>query len=422
MILIDSRRRIVEKKEEKTSPQLDTQLVAENDILKNVAAKTVRKLFRIFLEDSYDSDNLTTEDFISWIEDLCQDGKVTGAILEYGDQFTAEQMWQEFKDDPKFVEVIVKLCEAIGWINHDGYYLDGDSEPTREKPDAKKLFIEYMRLTPKGKKDISMQYLRDAYFKDRYPEQVKVSTVEEIEENLNQDDTKVNEDVESSMPVQFLPKDQIIEYVKNIPEARAAKYDEEGNKIANAVPPKFFKLGYFKELTPSSKYRGGRKASPEDPVVRIFKATEYSKLYTGADYENLGAVKRYRKETGVARSGERTGFSYSGENDLKNKIGSYANGSDGVLQAYIADDSRQRVKFFISINDGDLQEVTRNEVAKYLSASEAARLLTSDGGPTTKQVITHDDETTDVLFNPQRVNRFKIDKIYMIGSLGKSLM
>lgn len=277
-----------------------------------------------------------------------------------------------------------------------------------------KLIVEILRMSNKEEEKEVFAILRDIYFKNDYSK-LKYTTFKV---------PVLQEDVNSSLPAKALSHDELIDYIDSIPVAQAAQYDEEGNKIANAKPPVFFKLGYLRELKDiAAKYRGGRGSTPEDPMVRVFKATEYSKLYTGADYEALKAVKQYRKETGIARSGEKTGFSYGNENGdtVVNKIGRYADGSE-ALQAYIANDSRQKVKYFISLNDEDLHEATREEVAQYLTPAGARNILNPAPVAKTKSTETDAEGNQTTTYNPQQVNRFKISNIYMIGNLGQSIM
>ncbi len=243
-----------------------------------------------------------------------------------------------------------------------------------------------------------------------------------LDEQVEVKEEVVNEDVESSLPVRPLPEGELIDYINNIPVAKGVEKAEDGTVIAKARPTCFFKLGYFKEVDVASKYRGGRGSTPEDPRVRVFKAVEYSKLYTGADYENLGAVKDFRKNTGIERSGEKTGFSYQGEGTTVNKIGTYANG-DKALQAYLANNCQTRSKYFISLNDEDLREATREEVAQYLTPANANKLLNPEARPKTREVSTNAESGEEtVVFNPQAVNRLKLDNIYMIGNLGNSII
>jgi len=246
--------------------------------------------------------------------------------------------------------------------------------------------------------------------------------IQKLQEALKNRRLKLKESVESSIPVHAIPQNELVDYINNIPVAKGIEKAEDGTIIAKARPTCFFKLGYFKEVQVAAKYRGGRGSTPEDPKVRVFKAVEYSKLYTGADYENLASVKQFRKETGTERSGEKTGFSYQGEGNTVNKIGSYANG-DKALQAYLANNCKTRTKYFISLNDEDLKEASREEVAKYLTPGDANKLLNPEARPKTKETSVNVESGEEIIvFNPQAVNRLKLANIYMIGNLGQSIM
>lgn len=87
-----------------------------------------------------------------------------------------------------------------------------------------------------------------------------------------------------------------------------------------------------------------------------------------------------------------------------------------MLQAYLAHNSRQRVKYFISVNGGELVEASRQEVAQYLTPANANKLLNPQ---------VHDrgyDSQTGVIGTDTPVNRFDLRGIYMIGNLGHSIM
>lgn len=213
---------------------------------------------------------------------------------------------------------------------------------------------------------------------------------------------EIAEDFNSSKPVTPLPVADIKHFIADLPNP------------ADRVPPVFFKLGYMREIPVSSKYKGGRRSQEGDPIVRIVKCSEFSSLYTGTAWQATQGTKRLDKELGVARhTGERTGFEKSEDESFKEKIGVYANGKE-ALQAYIANNCKLRTKFFISLNDGDLVEASREEVAQYLPPSAAQKLMNSTGP--TPQINAETGELADTA-----INRFLLDRIYMIGNLGHSV-
>ena len=221
---------------------------------------------------------------------------------------------------------------------------------------------------------------------------------------------RLKESVESSMPVNVLSEREIIDYIRDIPASAPGR------------PPKFFKLGYISEITANSvasKYRGGRGSSAETPKVRVFKCTEYSQLYTGADWRNTNATKTADKILGTERhTGERTGFRFDREGeeaDLVNKIGKYMDGSK-CLQAYIGNGSRQKVRYYISLNDEDLREASLDEIVQYCTPAVAAKLT----GPRVYKPAGQDAAGNDVYDKP--INRFKLSGIYMLGNLGHPLI
>lgn len=211
---------------------------------------------------------------------------------------------------------------------------------------------------------------------------------------------QITEDVASSMPVTPLSESEILSFVDDLPEATSSR------------PPQAFKLGYIRELKSeiASKYRGGR-GSDEQPMIRIFKASEYSRLYTKAPYENLASTKAFRKETGKEAGHERTGFhSTDTENgDILNAIGSYPNG-DRALQAYHFKDNKVKVAYFISIDDADLTPAAKEDIAPYLTPAAANKLLN------------HTADDSSPATSADNVNRFKLTGIYMLGNLGHSII
>ena len=229
---------------------------------------------------------------------------------------------------------------------------------------------------------------------------------EEVKESL-QEDVELTEDVASSMPVKILPAAQIKDFLKNIPPVNA---DDKR-------PPRFFKLGYIKELSSeiASKYKGGRGSAGE-PKVRIFKCIEYSSLYTGFSWYNTNDTKAADKVLGTARhTGEKTGFQHSADVEFKNKIGVYPDGSEAV-QAYITEGSKKKVRYYISLDDADLQQADKNTIAQYLTPAAANKLL----NPAPKAPAGVDANGNPV--KDKDINRFKITGIYMIGNLGSSLI
>lgn len=214
--------------------------------------------------------------------------------------------------------------------------------------------------------------------------------------NKDVDDETIDESLETSFPVTILPKSELKEYIENIPVATQTE------------PPRFFKLGYVRELKSEIKasFRNGL-GTEDSPKVRILKCSEYSRLYTGADYENLKATKDMRKVTGKERSGERTGFSYNSDLAVPEKIGISSSGEE-QLQCYMNKNNTTKVKYFISINGSDFTEASLNDILTYLTPASASRLTTKS-------------EVENPAAEGAKVLRLKLSGIYMIGTLGKSV-
>lgn len=209
----------------------------------------------------------------------------------------------------------------------------------------------------------------------------------------------ITETVESSMPTTPLAEADIHAFVEALPVATRTR------------PPQAFKLGYIRELKSeiAAKYRGGR-GSADETQIRIFKVSEYSRLYTKAPYENLASTKAYRQQTGKAAGRDPTGFhSTDAESgNILNAIGTYPNG-DLALQAYAMRDNKVKVAYYLSIDGGDLEKVNKEDILVYLTPATVSKLQNTQA----------EDE---LLKSAKNINRFKLSGIYMIGNLGHSII
>lgn len=392
---------------EELTEAFDTVEVKKDPRFANLSDKLIRGLIRIMEADAFGDEKVTTESFLQWVDDACNGGPLTPLALEFGDQLTATDFYELVKDDERFKKVFTEICKRINWTDAEGNAVDADNKPIKSTS-LYELITDFLKFSEDTEKTYDI--LNKAYYDNDYSL---------LDKNANE---SLDESLADTLPVQALPENEVIDYINNIPVAKGIEKAEDGTIIAKARPTCFFKLGYFKQIEVAAKYRGGRGSTAEDPNVKVFKAIEYNKLYTGADYENLKSVKQFRKETGTERAGEKTGFSYQGEGATVNKIGAYPNG-DKALQAYLANNCKTVTKYFISLNDGDVKEATRDEVAQYLTPANANKLLNPEARPKTKEVSTNAESGEEIVtFNPQAVNRLKIANIYMIGNLGHSIM
>lgn len=359
----------------------------------------------------------TISDFLDWIggyNDLAELAVTKGNTLDATDFLALVE------GNRKFDDVITKIAKKINWINNDGYYVDDESDGTRKnakKPTTRDLTLEFIRLaSPKDKnKEYTFKILKNAYIDNDYSELDNT--------NLSKVFKKLHEDLESSMPVHAMGEEAAIAAIRDIKNGKA-KVDADGNVILDehgdpvwSKHPTFFALEYFYEIAVASKYRGGRGSTPDDPIVRIFKDVKFSKLYSGYSYESLGSVKQFRAETGKERSDRATGVNfgtYMNDNDLALKI---ADGKNGKLfRVYLTWDCRRTVTYYISIDDGDLVEATREEVAQYLTPGDAAKLLQPKGIQRKSEIT--DTETGEVkqVQQPQPANNYKLGNIVSIRS------
>lgn len=372
----------------------------------DLSDKLIRGLIRIMEADAFGDVDVTSEMFLQWIDDACNGGPLTPIALEAGAQLSANDFYELVKNDPKFMEAFTKVCKRINWTDKDGNALDSDNKPLKSTSKYE-LITDFLNMADDKQHAIDILY--NAYYKDDY------SSLDDKTESLN-------EDLASTLPVHALPENEVYNFIKDVPLARGIEKAEDGTIIAKARPTSFFKVGYFKQVEVASKFRGGRGSKPGDPIVKVFKAVEYSKLYTGASYEDLKSVKQYRKETGIERSGARNGLTYQGEGTIPNKIGVFPNG-DKILQSYLANNCKTKSKYYISIDDGDVKEATREEVAQYLTPANANKLLNPEARPKTVERSTDAESGEEIVtYNPQVVNTLKLANIYMIGNLGHSIM
>ena len=372
----------------------------------DLSDKLIRGLIRIMEADAFGDVDVTSEMFLQWIDDACNGGPLTPIALEAGAQLSANDFYELVKNDPKFMEAFTKVCKRINWTDKDGNALDSENKPLKSTSKYE-LITDFLNMADDKQHAIDILY--NAYYKDDYS-------------SLNDKTESLNEDLASTLPVHALPENEVYNFIKDVPLARGIEKAEDGTIIAKARPTSFFKVGYFKQVEVASKFRGGRGSKPGDPIVKVFKAVEYSKLYTGASYEDLKSVKQYRKETGIERSGARNGLTYQGEGTIPNKIGVFPNG-DKILQSYLANNCKTKSKYYISIDDGDIKEATREEVAQYLTPANANKLLNPEARPKTVEKSTDAESGEEIVtYNPQVVNTLKLANIYMIGNLGHSIM
>ena len=192
-------------------------------------------------------------------------------------------------------------------------------------------------------------------------------------------DEELNEDVASTIPAQPLPHDELFAAIDAV------------------KPGSYVNVGYLNEVTKNyvqAKFTGGR-GSEGNPMVRLFKATE---LYgrCGIDHEEIQAIKD-KRAAGI----ERHGNLYEIESELGNKIFRVPGTGSELLQIYPRSKSDVRVKYFISLDDEDLRECSREELEQYCKPSAIA----SKGE-----------------FDPSSPLRLNLAKIYWFKNLGQSIL
>lgn len=300
-------------------------------------------------------------------------------------------------DAATILRCFTELGEMIKNIGNDGEYkttkLNDFMEYVENKAALKALMSGNERVMNTLTKDDIDELVQDV--EDYKNAKAAEKAAKDDKKDAVTEGVELEEDVASSMPVTILDQNAVRSFIEEVPVATADR------------PPVFFPIGYIREFKSEipAKYRGGR-GSEGQPTVRIFKCFETT-VYTGADYENLGSTKLMRKETGKERSGERTGFTFDG--GIGNKIGISATGAE-QLQCYPKTGAKNKVKYFISLDDEDLREVSAQEVAQYLTPAQAAAL--------TSPRVADEEGSTDY----KKPLRLKLTGIYKIGNLGRSVM
>lgn len=192
-------------------------------------------------------------------------------------------------------------------------------------------------------------------------------------------DEELNENVESTIPAQPLPHDELFAAIDAV------------------KPGSYVNVGYLNDVTKTylqAKFTGGR-GSEGNPLVRLFKATEiYGRC--GIDHEEIQAIKD-KRAAGI----ERHGNLYEIESELGNKIFRVPGTGNELLQIYPRSKSDVKVRYFISLDDEDLRPATREEIELYCKPSAIA----SKGE-----------------FDPASPMRLNLSKIYWFKNLGQSIL
>lgn len=191
-------------------------------------------------------------------------------------------------------------------------------------------------------------------------------------------DEDLTEDVASSLPAQCLPRDEVYDAIDSV---KAGTY-------VNA--------GYLHEVTDklvASAWRGGR-GSEGNAKVRLFKVTEvYGRC--GIDYESIQAIKD-KRAAGIERQGNK----YEMTPELGNKIFKSSTGKE-LLQIFPRSKSDIKSRYYISFDDEDLHEISKDEVKQYCVA--AAFKPSGE-------------------FDPSKPMRWDLNNIYWFKNLGHSIL
>lgn len=217
------------------------------------------------------------------------------------------------------------------------------------------------------------------------------------------EDEVIEEDIASSMPVTILSPNDIENFARSQQKATSTT-----GPVAHT-----FNIGYISDVTNrmvAAAYRGPEHKVDKEtgellPIVRLFKCSEYTKAYL-ENYSDSKDTKRNRAGEDPETEHHRTGYEWVARGIFKSiKTG------DLALGPLFQHDFKVKVKYFVSIDDGDLQETSLNDIAQYLTGSA---LSPRSYAPKL------DDQGNPIITRPTVTLPFK--GIYMLGNMGHSII
>lgn len=221
----------------------------------------------------------------------------------------------------------------------------------------------------------AMVYVEPYYAEDFYAESLEEDIDEGVETDNEEDETAgqpLKEDLISSFPVSLLSEAQVRDMAKRV---------VKGAKVA---------VKYVKELKLDSKYAQGKfvkKENKQYPTVKAIRCTE-CRGCTGVLYANtegtraLHSTQEYQDRLAdkVARTGKGFGTNvHDSEAGLENILVTTASGKKCLL-VYPLSNGRARSTFYISIDGVDWVQATKEDIAIYMTPSEAEKLMNPSKG------------------------------------------
>jgi hypothetical protein len=180
-------------------------------------------------------------------------------------------------------------------------------------------------------------------------------------------DASLQGDINSSFPAKFLTEAEVRATAKDV--VKGAKVE----------------FGYAKELKLDAKYAQGKfvkKDNTQYPTVKAVKITR-GRGCTGVKYENtegaraLHSTKEYQDKLADKQARDGRGFGtnvHDTEAGLENILVTTATGKKCVI-VYPLSTMRATSEYYISIDGGDWKQVSKDEVAKYMTPAEAMKML-----------------------------------------------
>lgn len=222
------------------------------------------------------------------------------------------------------------------------------------------------------------------------------SLVDEIEALPHESDT-LTEDYEGTLPAHPLSENEILDFLGSVPKA------------GPGVPPPHFKLGYICQVDPRAEFKDGGRGHVDKvtgevkPVVKIVKVAEYANCYCER-YADAKATQKALAAQGrtVDDIGARKGF-HPAANGMRAVFESDS-GKGLAFGALIDKNVVPKVRYFVSLNNSDLVETSKADVAQYMGSTFMKPYEAPDDG------------------QPQRTQTFLFSGIYLIGTKGSSIL
>jgi len=324
-------------------------------------------------------------------------------------------------DEKKIVEEEVKKYRVYQFSYKTARYtVDGDDLTLSEAEEEFKKTVERLKNF-----NINMSFKEEfLVFLDENTEEylgkniIKVATIKKsgkvfLEEMIE----SLNEDFEIELPVTALPENEILDYIHSVPKATAQR----------GPASLTFSLGFVTNVEVASQFKENsrghinKETGETFPVVGVVKCSEISNLYLESYKSSKKTIahdkqiQKYMGDEPETVEPKREVIPWldpvEGQRNLftSKKTGEY------VLVPLVANNSRTKTKYFISIDGEPLRPTTKEEILPYLTTAKQLELTNGRAdrlkfGPDGKEIVSAAQPLT-----------FYFKKIYYIGDKGQSI-